>query len=114
MAMSADERQFLLTAAWMFMRHGQPDRARTVCEALVEEDSRDGTAAVALAELLLDSGEASRAVDVLRGADVPPELSHAAAFLETRALRKDGRSREAARRWNRYIESRKGSERRWV
>ena len=38
--MTADERQFLLTAAWMFMRHGQPARARTVCEALVEEDSR--------------------------------------------------------------------------
>jgi len=53
-------------------------------------------------------------VEVLRAADVPPELSHAAAFLETRALRKDGRDREAARRWNRYIESRKGAERRWM
>ena len=85
-----------------------------MCEALVEMDSRDGVAAVALAELMLDSGEASRAVEVLRAADVPPDLSHAAAFLETRALRKDGRDREAASRWNRYIESRKGSERRWV
>ena len=112
--MSADERQFLLTAAWMFMRHGQPLRARAVCEALVEEDSRDGVAAVALAELMLDSGEASRAVEVLRTADVPRELAHAAAFLETRALRKDGRDREAARRWSRYIESRKGADRRWV
>ena len=112
--MTADERQFLLTAAWMFMRHGQPARARTVCEALVEEDSRDGVAAVALAELMLDSGEAARAVEVLRAADVPPELSHAAAFLETRALRNGGRNREAANRWNRYIESRKGAERRWM
>lgn len=112
--MSADERQFLLTAAWIFMRHGQPARARTVCEALVDEDSRDGVAAVALAELMLGSGEASRAVEVLRTADIPPDLSHAAAFLETRALRDDGRNREAARRWNRYIESRKGTERRWV
>ena len=96
------------------MRHGQPARARAMCEALVEMDSRDGVAAVALAELMLDSGETSRAVEVLRAADVPPELSHAAAFLETRALRKDGRDREAARRWNRYIESRKGAERRWM
>ena len=113
-AMNADERQFLLTAAWMFMRHGQPARARTVCEALVEEDSRDGVAAVALAELMLDAGEATRAVEVLRAADVPPELAHAAAFLETRALRNGGRNREAANRWSRYIESRKGTERRWV
>ena len=112
--MNADERQFLLTAAWMFMRHGQPARARAVCEALVEEDARDGVAAVALAELMLDSGEASRAVELLRAADVPPDLVHAAAFLETRALKKAGRGREAARRWNRYIESRKGSERRWM
>ena len=72
--MDLEERQFLLTAAWMFMRHGQPARARTVCEALVEEDSRDGVAAVALAELMLDAGEATRAVEVLRAADVPPEL----------------------------------------
>lgn len=112
--MAPDERQFLLTAAWMFMRHGQPARARAVCEALVEEDSRDGVAAVALAELALDSGEASRAVEVLRAADVPPDLSHAAAFLETRALRSEGRAREAASRWSRYLESKKGAERRWV
>lgn len=112
--MSADERQFLLTATWMFMRHGQPARARAVCEALVDEDSRDGVAAVALAELLLDAGDSSRAVKVLEAADIPPELSHAAAFLETRALRDAGRSREAASRWERYVESRKGAERRWV
>ena len=96
------------------MRHGQPARARAVCEALVEEDSRDGVAAVALAELMLNSDEASRAVELLRATDVPPELGHAAAFLETRALRKVGRGSEAARRWSRYIESRKGAERRWV
>ena len=112
--MSADERQFLLTATWMFMRHGQPARARTVCEALVEDDPRDGVAAVALAELMLEYGEASRAVEVLRTAEVPPELLHAAAFLETRALKKDGRGREATSRWKRYLEFRKGAERRWI
>ena len=112
--MTADERQFLLTAAWMFMRHGQPARARAVCEALVDEDSRDGVAAVALAELMLYAGESSRAIELLRAADVPPELAHAAAFLEARALREEGRGREATGRWSRYIESRKGAERRWM
>ena len=34
--MPTEERQFLLTAAWLFMRHGRRDRARSVCEALVE------------------------------------------------------------------------------
>ena len=38
--MSNDERQFLLTAAWMFMRHGQPARARAVCAALVDDNPR--------------------------------------------------------------------------
>jgi len=112
--MEDDERQFLLTAAWMFMRHGQPLRARAVCAALVDENPRDGAAAVALAELMLDAREAGRAVEVLRAADVPPELEHAAAFLETRALRLAGRQREAASRWKRYIESRKGSQRKWA
>ena len=40
--MTIDERQFLLTVAWMFMRHGQPSRALAVCEALVEDDPRSG------------------------------------------------------------------------
>ena len=112
--MTADERQFLLTAAWMFMLHGQPARARTVCAALVDENPRDGVASVALAELLLDSGEASRAVETLRAADVPPELEHAAAFLEARALKMAGREREAESRWSRYVRSRKGAARQWT
>lgn len=112
--MTSDERQFLLTAAWMFVRHGRPARARAVFEALVDDDPRDGVASVALAELLLGSGAAERAVAVLRAADVPPELDHAAAFLETRALKLSGRGREAAQRWSRYLESRKGTERKWA
>ena len=58
--MEAEERQFLLTAAWMFMRHGQRPRALAVCEALVEEDPRSGVSAAALAELLLDAGQSRR------------------------------------------------------
>ena len=112
--MNQDERQFLLTAAWMFMRHGQPARARAICEALVEEDSRDGIAAVALAELLLDEGEAARAVEILRSADFQPELLHAEAVLETRALQRQGRGNEAKARWRRYLEARKGTARQWV
>ncbi len=112
--MTSDERQFLLTTAWMFMRHGQGPRATAVCEALVEDDPRDGAAAVALAELLLGAGEAQRAMDVLHAADIPPPLSHAEAVLETRALRTLGRNSEAAGRWGRYLESRKGAARQWT
>lgn len=113
--MGGEERQFLLTVAWMFMRHGQRPRAQAVCEALVENDPRDGVAAVALAELLLDdASDAERALSVLREADVPDGLSHAAAMLETRALKLLGRASDARSRWTRYLESRKGAARRWV
>ena len=112
--MNLDERQFLLTAVWMFMRHGQPMRARNLCEALVEEDPRDGTAAVALAELLLDDGEAARAIEVLRTAEFSADLRHAEAVLETRALQFLGRRTEATARWRRYLEARKGAARQWV
>jgi tetratricopeptide (TPR) repeat protein len=112
--MTRDERQFLLTAAWLFLRHGQPPRALAVCEALREDDPRDGTAAAALAQLLLQEGNPARALEVLRDADVPPRLAHASAVLETRALRTLGRGREAAARWTRYLESRKGAARQWM
>ena len=112
--MEGDERQFLLTAVWLFMRHGRRDRALGVCEALCEANPRDGVASVALAELLLEEGDAARAVDVLRSADFAPELLHAQAVLETRALRMAGRTAEAQSRWRRYLESRKGAERKWV
>lgn len=112
--MSADERQFLLTAAWLFMRHGQRSRALAVCEALCEEDPRDGVVAVALAELLLDTSEATRALEVLQNADIPGDLAHVAAVLETRALKLAGRVSESAARWRRYLESRKGAARQWM
>ena len=112
--MSKDERQFLLTAAWMFMRHGQRPRALAVCEALVEDDPRSGVSAVALAELLLDAGQSRRALEVLHGADMPESLAHVAAVLETRALGMQGRMAESTARWRRYLESRKGAERKWA
>ena len=112
--MDTDERQFLMTAAWMFMRHGQRPRALAVCEALSEDDPRDGTVAVALADLLLGDGDAARALAVLHEADIPSTLAHAEAVLETRALKMLGRISEAAARWNRYLESRKGAARQWM
>ena len=112
--MTPDERQFLLTTAWLFLRHGQRPRALAVCEALREDDPRDGTAAAALAQLLLQDGEPSRALDALRDADIPPSLSHAAAVLETRALRALGRNTEAAARWTRHLETLKGASRQWM
>ena len=112
--MGEDERQFLLTAAWMFMRHGQRTRALVLCEALCEENPRDGVAAVALTEMLLDAADPVRALEILRGADVPVSLSHVSAVLETRALAMQGRKEESAERWRRYLESRKGSGRKWM
>ena len=112
--MNPDERQFLLTAAWLFLRHGRRDRALAVCEALSEEDPRDGVVAVALAELLLSRGEPARALESLRPAAVPPALAHAEAVLETRGLQALGRRDEAVARWKRYLASRKGAERQWM
>ena len=104
----------MLTAAWIFVRHGQRERARAIVEALVEENPRDGVSAAALAELLLASGEARQALRVIRAADFPPELARAEAILETRALNALGRSEEGARRWARYLASRKGGARTWI
>ena len=112
--MNEEERHFLLTAVWLFMRHGRRDRAIGVCEGLCEANPRDGVASAALAELLLDEGQAVRALEVLRTADFSPELAHAQAVLETRALRMSGRVAEARSRWHRYLESRKDVERKWV
>ena len=50
----------------------------------------------------------------VRMADVPPSLAHAEAVLETRAYRLLGRAAEADSRWRRYLESKKGVERKWI
>ena len=112
--MESEGRQFLLTTAWLFARHGQGARARTLCEALVECDPRDGVPAAALAELLLEDGKAERALAVLRAADCPSDLQRASALLEARALAALGRKAEAARRWAHYVELSKGRERKWI
>ncbi len=112
--MTPESRQFMLTAAWLFVRHGRPRRARVLMEALVEDDPNDGVSATALAELLLADGEGDNALHVLRMADFPDELARAEAILETRALAMVGRKEESVRRWKRYLESRKGAERNWV
>ncbi len=112
--MDADDRQFLLTAAWLFARHGQGARARALCEALVEDNPRDGVSAVALAELRLAEGDAAGALAVLRAADAPPELARAEALLESRALAALGKADEAAKRWRRHLEAAKGGARQWI
>ena len=111
--MDAEDRQLMLTAAWVFARHGQGARARTLCEALVEDDPRDGVSAAALAESLIEDGESERALAVLRAASFHGTLTRPAALLETRALRLLGREAEADRRWSRYLES-QNANRKWV
>ena len=112
--MTPQSRQFMLTAAWLFARHGRSHRARVIVEALVEDDPTDGVAAAALAELLLADGEGASALRVLAAADFPAELARAEAILETRALTMIGRKDDGERRWRRYLASQKGAERSWV
>ena len=112
--MEKDERELLLTAAWMFARHGQTLRALTLCEALHEESPRDGVSAAAVAELLLGERRAEEALKALREAEFPRELRRAEAMLEARALAMLGRRADAGRRWNRYLESSKGMGRNWI
>ncbi len=112
--MEKDDRQLLLTTAWLFARHGQGARARILCEALVEDDPQDGIAAAALADFLLDEGDAARALAVLAAAKFPLVLRRAEALLETRALQLLGRKEDASLRWRRYVASSKGAGRTWV
>ena len=102
-----------MTTAWLFARHGQGARARALCEALVEENPKDGVAAVAAAELMLEGGDAGSALKTLRRTECPAGLERAAALLETRALVGLGRRDEGARRWRRYVNS-TAPERKWV
>lgn len=112
--MEADERQFLLTAAWIFARHGQRARARTLMEAMCEANPRDGVSAAALAALMLSDGDGLGALRTLRVANFPSELDRVEAILETRALTMLGRTAEGKRRWSRYLEARKGGARKWI
>lgn len=112
--MDPSDRQLLLTTAWMFLLHGQPSRARALCEAVLEEDPRDGAAAAALSQILLDAGEPAAALETLRAGNFPPSLDRAEALLETRALLALGKKDESAARWRRHLEARKGSARSWV
>ena len=112
--MDAEERQFLLTAAWIFARHGQRSRARTLMEAVCEANPRDGVPAAALAALLLSDGDGIGALRVLRKANFPQSLDRVEAILETRALNMSGRRAEGAQRWKRYLEARKGGARKWI
>ena len=112
--MESDERQFLLTAAWIFAQHGQRSRARTLMEAVCEANPRDGVPAAALAAILLSDGDGVGALRVLRKANFPQSLARVEAILETRALNMSGRRAEGAQRWKRYLEARKGGARKWI
>lgn len=112
--MDSEDRSLLITVAWLFARHGQLHRARTLCEALVEGNPKDGIPALAAAELMLADGDAKNALSTLRRSDVPQELARESALLESRALTMLGRKEESARRWKRYIASGKGEQRQWV
>ncbi len=112
--MDADERQFLLTTAWLFARHGQSHRACVILQAAAEEDPRDGAVAAMLGELLLAEHRPEEALNTLRAGEYPPQLQRAAALLETRALRMLGRDEDANARWHRYVKASQGAKREWI
>ena len=112
--MEEEERQLMLTTAWLFARHGQKPRARVLLEAVVEDEPRNGVAAAMLADLLLAEHQPAAALDAVRSAEFPPTLQRAAALLETRALRMLGRGDEADARWSRFVKSSAGANREWV
>ena len=112
--MDADEKQFLLTTAWLFAKHGQGWRARILLEALMEENAGDGVVAAMLADLLLDEGKPQEALAAVRSCDFPPALQRAGALLETRALRLLGRREEADDRWARFRKASRGNQREWI
>ena len=112
--MEAEERQLMLTTAWLCARHGQGPRARGLLEAVVEDDPRDGVTAAMLAELLLAERQPAAALEAVRSAEFPPNLRRAEALLETRALRMLGRKSEADARWSRFVKSSAGAGRQWV
>ena len=112
--MDAGTRQFLKTAAWLFMRHGQKGRALWVCAALNEDDPSDPVSACAYAQLLLERGHPAKALEAIAAAGSDADVEHASAVLETRALAALGRKSEARSRWNRHLESMKGSSRKWM
>lgn len=108
-----EDRALLMTTAWLFARHGQSARARALCEVLVEENPKDGVAAIAAADLMLEDNDAPAALKVLRRTECPTGMERAAALLETRALVALGRRDEGAHRWRRYVNS-VSAERKWV
>ena len=112
--MEVEERQLMLTTAWLFARHGQGPRARVLLEAVVEENPRDGVTAAMLADLLLAERQPAAALEAVRSAEFPPNLRRAEALLETRALRMLGRKSEADARWSRFVKSSAGAGRQWV
>ena len=112
-AMEREDRSLLMTAAWLFARHGQGARARALCEALVEENPKDGVSALAAAELMLADNDAESALKALRRTVCPRGMERAEALLETRALVALGLRDEGARRWRRYVNS-TVSDRKWV
>ncbi len=114
--MPEEDKQVTLTAAWLFMQHGQTAKAKAICRAVNEDDPGDGVCAALLAQLHLDDGEPEAALATLRQASIPAELERAAAVLETRALRELGRAEESRRRWEAYVVSHRanGARRDWV
>lgn len=112
--MDEEDKQVILTAAWLFMQHGQTQKAKALCREVNEQEPSDGVCGALLAQLYLDDAEPEEALEVIRNTTFPPELERVAALLEARALKDTGHPEEGRECWQKYLEQKNGRTRRWV
>ena len=101
--MNPDDKQVLLMLAWLFLQHGQTDKAAALCEEIHEQEPENPVAAAILANIYLQNAEPQMALDVLKAASFPSDMARPVALLEGQALIAQGRQAEAKARWQKYL-----------
>ncbi len=101
--MKPDDKQVLLMLAWLFLQHGQTDKAAALCEEIHEQEPENPVAAAILANIYLQNAEPQMALEVLKAASFPSDMARPVALLEGQALIAQGRQAEAKARWQKYL-----------
>lgn len=101
--MDTDDKQVLLMLSWLFLQHGQPDKAAALCAEIHTSDPADPVAAAILASISIQNAEPQTALDILRKATFPHDMTRAIALLRGQALNALGRTDEAHALWQDYL-----------
>lgn len=101
--MNPDDKQVLLMLAWLFLQHGQADKAAALCDEIHEQEPQNPVAAAILSNIHLQNANPQTALDILRQAQFPEDMARAVALLEGQALMALGRNQEAKARWQKYM-----------